>query len=788
MKCLAFGVLFGLFVITAYPQTNNPRPAAKRPPAAAPKLNEKAEWEKAIALTDAAERVAALKKFVKTFPRSTHLAEAGELLSTAEAGLGNERLGVSDFDGAVSFFKAAAEDAPQPVPASLFTDVLANLPTALYFRSLREAGLAVATTLARKAENDAGQLLTLANFYITIENGTEARRLAEAALKLDPNSSQAYQTLGLAERVDFQLEDSAAAYAKALELDPESLSAKRGLAEMDRSLGKSDEAVALYRQILEKDPTNIPAKTGLVLSMFEAGQRADAEAEMTKALDENPGNVMLLAGAAYWYAVHEDPARAVSLAQKAIESDPRFIWSHIALARGLLGQKKAVDAERVLLAARRYGNFPTLEYEIASARLAAGLYREAAEELSKSFTIKDGVVGTSLGGRVSRESKSFTELVGFERRASIFAPTAADSPENSGQLADLLQLKQELDSPQPNADRLVPAIDEFVRGDDQMKVHRQIYAASVLLEKKIGVAKALELAKAAPDVLDAGLKVPDPVTAVLASELYESRTIALARNEFINTPVVSPNTLSSILRGRIEDLTGWALYEADDAAQAAIHLRRAVGVLPADTAWWRSSNWRLGNALILEGKDAEALELYLKVYRSSPPDPVRYAAIETLYKKINGSTDGLEAKIGASSTASTTGEAAPAGSQPDQSVEAAATPSRVPIAGETRIDRIPAGVPVARNTPSPQPTPDNSTAATPAVTESIPDNSPTAIPVETTPVPTQTVDAAPAATLTPSPESTPVATQPQPDGSPTATIETPSPSPASTADVSSVGE
>ena len=46
-------------------------------------------------------------------------------------------------------------------------------------------------------------------------------------------------------------------------------------------------------------------------------------------------------------------------------------------------QKKPLDAERTLLGARRYGNFPTLEYEIASARLMAGFYRDAAEELDK---------------------------------------------------------------------------------------------------------------------------------------------------------------------------------------------------------------------------------------------------------------------------------------------------------------------------------------------------------------------------------------------------------------------
>jgi tetratricopeptide (TPR) repeat protein len=366
--------------------------------------------------------------------------------------------------------------------------------------------------------------------------------------------------LGLAHRVDFELEESAAAYAKAIELQPDSLTARRGLAEMDRSLGKPDEAIGLYREILAKDEANLPAQTGLILAMFDAGQREQAEAEMAKSLEANPGNDMLLAGAAYGYAAHNDGEKAIAFAQKAIDSDPRFIWSHIALARGLIAQKKAVAAERVLLAARRYGNFPTLEYEIASARLAAGLYRDAAEELSKSFSVKDGMIHADLGGRVARESKLFTELVGFERRASIFAPTAADDPETAAQLSALLRLRQALDASQPDAAEATSAVDDFVRGDDAMKVHRQLYAASSLLEKNLALPKALELAKAAPQSLDAGLKVPDPVTPVIAGELYESRRIALTRGEFITTPIVREITVWAILGGRVEDLTGWAIY------------------------------------------------------------------------------------------------------------------------------------------------------------------------------------------------------------------------------------
>ena len=768
MRFLATIFLCNLLAVTALSQSQKPKPpatkakpaaekskpaAAKAKPASTPpkKPSEQAEWDKANAIADAVKRIASLRKFVEAFPKSTRKASAFESISVTEAEIGNEKLAAGDMQAAAEFFKAAAKDAPKPVTDKLFTETLSKFPANLYFRGLRGEALEITKILEGKAETNAGQLLSIAAFYISIENGSEARRVTENAIKLDPNSSAAYQTLGLANRVDFKLDESAAAYAKALELEPDSIAARRGLAEMKRSLGKPDEAVTLYREILAKDDANLPARTGLILALFDADKRADAEAEMAKSLEANPGNVILLAGVAYWHAAHNEGAQAVALAQKAIESDPRFIWSHIALARGFLNQDKPLDAERTLLAARRYGNFPTLEYEIATARFAAGLYREAAEELSKSFSVRDGVIRANLGGRVPLESKNFSELIGFERRASIFAPMAADDPDNAAKLRALLEFKQELASSEPKPDTVISVVDDFVRGDDKMKVHRQIFVASELLEKKIALPKVLEIAKSAPSSLDAGLDVAEPATAVMASELYENRAIAAARGQYVNVPVVPRTTLSAVLRGRIEEISGWALYQLDDADQAAVHLKRAVGVLPVNSAWWRSSTWRLGSALIVSGKDAEALDAYIKSYKSSGPDAVRYKAIEAVYKRVNGNTIGLEEKIGPDPLPSPPAETVAQKTEPtpDVKTEPTSTPDTSPEPSpvipakietppivETKVEPTPDAV--AKDVPTPVESPTEIPVASPTPTSDVPKAEPTSTekPQETKPVAT----------------------------------------------------
>lgn len=623
------------------PTSSTIKPKQITPPK--PKIDETAEWEKALATADAFERIGQIKKFLAMFPKTKRRAEALEALLKLRADIGNERLLGGDLENAAKLFKAAALEAPVPISDQLFTETLAKFPANLYFRGSQEAALDIAKTIAKKITANPDQLITIANFYLSIENGEEAKRVAENVIKIAPTST-AFQTLALADRIEFRLDESAAAYSKALELDPESLIARRGLAEMKRALGKSDEAITLYKEILAKDEANAPAKTGLILAMFDAGKRADAETELKTSLDANAGNVILLAGAAYWYASNNQGDKAVEFGQRAVDTEPRYIWSHIALARGLLLQDKPLEAEKILMAARRYGNFPTLEYEIATMRAAAGLYREAAESLEKMFVMKDGQVATDLGLRVPVQADTFYKLIQDERRASIFTPTSADTIENSARLRSLFEFSIAVNA--SDASAAIKFADSFVAGDDTMKTHRLLFTASQLLAKKIEPNKVLELTKAAVTGVEASVNSRYATVAVLADEIYQPRTLAAARSEYIQVPNVPQSTLLAIVRGRIEEMTGSAFMQLDNMSESLIRFKRAIGVLPTDSAWWRSTMWHMGAALEASGKPDEALEAYAKSYRSGMPDPIKYSVIESLYKRTKGNTEGLELKIG----------------------------------------------------------------------------------------------------------------------------------------------
>ena len=609
---------------------------------------EQEEFDTAATLADPAMRISSLQQFIKNFPETEKKERVLGLISSGRAELADQKLTNNETDEAIKLFKLAVQEAPTPFANKLFTGVIVQIPNNLYFRGQQKAASEIAKLIEEKVANNPNQTLALAPFYLGTENASGAIRLANRAIELDPTSQGAYQTLGMAHRFNFDLKKSTEAYTKAVENNEDSTVAKLSLAEMKRATAKPSEAIAIYQLILKTDPLNIKARTGLILSLFDLGKVTEAETEMEKSLANNPDNLFLLVGAGYWYAANGDGKKALDFSQKALGVEPRYSWAYIALAKGLMKTGDPLGAERALLTARQFGNFPTLEYEIAAARLAAGFYKDAADDLRANFTIEDGVIKTKLGRRVEKEARSFTELLSLERRSSIFQPASGDNANFAEQLKKLLILSEAFDAKKGvNDEDLVILADEFVAGEDKMKTHRQLFVASQLLEKKKALPKVLELTKDAVKGIDESLQVDSASSAVLADELYETRKIAILRGEALLVPEIPKQTLISILRGKIEEISGWALFKQNQTDEALIRLKRAASVMPKDSVWMRSTMWRTGKILDEQGESEKALDYYIKGYSIDDRSEEKITTIETLYKKINGSLDGLKERIAA---------------------------------------------------------------------------------------------------------------------------------------------
>jgi len=432
----------------------------------------------------------------------------------------------------------------------------------------------------------------------------------------------------------------------------------------------------------------------------------------------------------------------LDLAKKSADIEPRYTWGQIALARALIADKRPEIAEACLRYARQHGRFATLEYELANSLGALGLYEEAGDILTQSFRVNDDVIETTLAGHVPGRANSFTELLAPERKASLFQYAPADTDDNARRLKGLLMLMSatsSTDGSRIDEDRAVSAAREFASGSDNMRVYRQLFAANRLLTHAVGIKAAQQLADAARDGVNTAVAVPAATIAVQAEELRAVRAQAIAAGgtpEVVDAP---PNALANILRGRIEDLSGWSLFNQDKTDEAIEHLKLAAGIIPEGTPSWRTAVWHLGTALEQAGKNNEALGYYIKSYNAGPNDSVHRSIIEHLYRKVNGSIEGLDERIGPAQAISTTATPSRSATAPPADSSAADTTVAAPVA-----------TPVATPTQSPLPT------------ESPKSDNSTPEPARSS-TPASTPEAEPASSPSPSPSSEVPATPSRPD-------------------------
>jgi uncharacterized membrane protein YgcG/Flp pilus assembly protein TadD len=755
-------------------EESSAKPSASSSRKASTPVDDEAEAEEVeLTLTlPLEERITKLKEFLATHPSSKANPRANELLVSSHAGVGDQRLKNGDSKGGIDELMLAINEAPANISDKLFAGVISQIPLNLYLRGERMAAIEAAQKIESKFGSDPKRLIAIAGFYLGIEEGQEAARLAAEAVKLAPDSAEAHYALGLGLHIALQLDEAAAEYKRALDLDPNAKgpkSARRSLADLYRGAGKAEEALALYRQQLTAEPTDKPAKAGLVLALLDLKLTDEATKEMAATLQDDPRNLPLLTGAAYWFAAHNDFDQAQDLAGRAINIEPRYTWSQIAMARTLIGKRKPLEAERAIRFAAQYGKFPTLDYELGNVLASAGLYEEAAEVLMKSFRLKDGQIETHLAGRVFTRSPTFIELLAPERRASIFQSVPADTANNAAMLKALLAFTI-ASSPAAETEKLdetlaANAAKEFASGADEMRVYRQLYAASRLLRKGIALQTAYELTEAARSSVDSALDVPALTVAVQADEYRDIRASAIAQGATPDIPDAPRNVLANLLRGRIEDLAGWAMLNQTKTEAAVEHLKLAVTILPEATPSWRAASWRLASALEQSGDGKTALTYYIKSYNSSGADQARRSVIEQLYQKINGSLDGLDQQIGAGA------QIAAANTRLESTVQkpVAETPSASPAPEAQAVSSAAANAAL-----SPTPVPANSPASPEASPTATPEASPTAMPEAPTAMP-EAPTAMPEASPTATPEASPTS-----QSSPSLTPEAPTASPEAT--------
>ncbi len=627
--------------------------------------------EGALAIEDPNARIAALQKFLKTNSLPEQAQTAREAIVASWAQLADVQLGENNIERAVENFRRALTALPEKITDRFFEETVIRIPLAVSVRGYRNEAIGLARQVEKRFVKEPPRLAALGEFYMTIEAPTDAIRALETASKLAEEEARLHRLLGAAYRMGLQLDDAIAEYQLAVNFDANDKRAYYELANLYRAHGAYADAIKLYRRQLEIEPKHSPSYKGMALAFLAQGNEEQMIAALNQARDlrgaaeEITQDIYLQTQMAFYYLAQNKLKQARASAESALLVEPRYSWARIAAAEVDLAEGKYFDAERNLLAARSYANFPTLYFTLGKLYLVAEDFDGALEQFAKAFSFSPQKQFTAkLGGAFDAQADNLKELLAREHQAAIFLAEPPTTNEVFKIAEALVRFNVHL--------RIIKPPSTAAPATRQTKGERSAAKQADAIDAEARRKQMEDLDRAAMDFIEvenvrrsfrmlliAGRLAQAGIATGLAVELAEQ---ALGLAEVATEPDGSlreyPNYDRDgrlrIFRGRALDAKGWALFKANKNREAIVALTGAVkayGSLPEG----KRALWHLATVKETEGELKEALDLYLAAY--APPESgseidLNRAVIESLYKKVNGSLDGLNERLGIAVTAS----------------------------------------------------------------------------------------------------------------------------------------
>lgn len=608
-----------------------------------------------LALEDPAARLTALQQFLKTNTTGEPALTAREAVVFSHSQIGEAQLNDNNIEKALEAFQRAIKALPKQVSDRFFEETVIKIPMAVSTRGYRAEAVTLGKLLETRFANEAERLAALGEYYLTIEASGEAINTLENAVRLTPEDARLHRALGAAYRMGLRIGDAVAAYQLAVRYDPKDRRAFYDLANLYRSQGAYDDALKLYQKQLEIDPKHSGSYKGLALAYTALGKEDEATAALNQvrdlrgSLDEIRQDILLQTQLAFYFLGQNKLKAARQASEAALLVEPRFSWARLAAAEVELAEGKYFEAERHLLAAQKYANFPTLAFTLAKLYLIVEDFDGASELLAKAFSYSaQDKFTTRLGGVRDIQAEELRDLLAPEHQAAIFLADPPTSDELFKIAESLTRVNARLSDkasdgktsdgkvspPAPkevgkenNPDLLEQSARTFVEAEGTRRSFRALYMARRLAQG----GKALPLA----------IKFADQ-----ALELSEVATEA--EGSVRDYPNYDREGRLRTFRGRAYDARGWALFKASQYPEAVRSLSQAVltyGPLPEGKEALR----HLSAAKEATGELPTALELALASYE--PPAnknaaDVNRTVIELLYRKVHGSLNGLSEQLG----------------------------------------------------------------------------------------------------------------------------------------------
>ena len=215
-------------------------------------------------------------------------------------------------------------------------------------RSGDAAQAAAALSQALTQQPDAGTQQELGRAYYTLGRLPEAIQALEAAIRLDPDLTEARDSLGnmLAERGELARAEQE--FREAIRLQPDFASAHSNLAKVLIAKGVFDEAETSYKKAIDLQPLHAVTRFNYGAALANAGRFPEAEIQLLAAVAAAPDLAEAQETLGNLLARRGDWAGAAARYRNALRTNPQFGRAHLGLGTALAATRDLEGARAQL--------------------------------------------------------------------------------------------------------------------------------------------------------------------------------------------------------------------------------------------------------------------------------------------------------------------------------------------------------------------------------------------------------------------------------------------------------
>jgi tetratricopeptide (TPR) repeat protein len=224
---------------------------------------------------------------------------------------------------------------------------------------------------ALKQQPDAATHQELGRAYYTLGRLADALQSLEAAVRLDPDLTEARDALGNMLAESGNLDRAEQELREALRRQPDFASAYANLAKVLMAKGAGPEAEGHFKRAIALQPNNAPAHYNYGLSLAATGRFPEAETQVAAALANDPIFAEAHETMGSLLARKGDWVRAARSYRNALQLKPQFGRAHLGLGTALAASRDLAGAQSELQLAANDAD-PAVRQEAAELLQAIG--------------------------------------------------------------------------------------------------------------------------------------------------------------------------------------------------------------------------------------------------------------------------------------------------------------------------------------------------------------------------------------------------------------------------------